>query len=87
MQVKRLIPEYELTRYFLQVAKDRTSDTIQEFHKFITKQRVAYKLADTHQREESSRTLLTNTVTDAPVSNSESLDEDQFESHAAYTPS
>jgi hypothetical protein len=85
-QVKRLIPEFELSRYFLQVAKDRSSDTLLEFHKFISEQRVAYKLADTHQKEESSRTLLTSMVTDAPVSNSESLEEDQYESHSAYTP-
>ena len=82
-QVKRLIPEYELARYFLQVAKEGASDTLQEFKKFISEQRVAYKLADTHQKEESSRALFTN---ETPTPNSEEIEQDQYESHAAYAP-
>ena len=85
-QVKRLIPEFELSRYFLQVARDRTTDTLQEFHKFISEQRVAYKLADTHQKEDNARTLMTRTDLEAPVSYNDNVEEDQYESHAAYTP-
>jgi hypothetical protein len=85
-QVKRLIPEQDLASYFLQVAKDRTTDTLQEFHKFISEQRVAFKLADTHQKEDSHRSHVTWTETDAPVSDKENPEEDQYESHAGFTP-
>jgi hypothetical protein len=85
-QVKRLIPESELKSYFLQVAKDRATDTLQEFHKFVTEQRVAYKLADTHQKEETTRSYVTRTETDEPTPDRENLEEDQYESHAAFTP-
>ena len=45
---KKLIPEYELQTYFLECAKARRSDTLQQFYEFLDAKRVACKLASIH---------------------------------------
>jgi hypothetical protein len=57
--VKKLIPEYELPNYFLEIARQRKADTLQEFYSFLESKRVALKLASIYLMKEESRTFYT----------------------------
>jgi hypothetical protein len=53
--VKKLIPDHELPVYFLEIARQRKADTLQEFYEFIESKRVALKLASIHLENETSK--------------------------------
>ena len=91
-QVKKLIPEHELQRYFLKLGELGKLDTISNFNEFVRQQRNAYTLADIHLHDESSRSLFTRTHDDSKPSALTDPDPDQdedcyqYSSHPAIEP-
>ena len=45
-QIKKIIPQHELTQYYLELAKEDRRDTFQALKKFVNIQRTAYKHLD-----------------------------------------
>ena len=55
-QIKKIIPQHELTLYYLELAREDRKDTFQALKKFVNMQRTAYKHLDINSVS-TSRTL------------------------------
>ena len=83
-QIKDIIPHYELTQYFLELARENVEDTFQSLKKFVSVRRMAHKHADINSSATAARAL--HTIDEPSPSAPPEEDQAEYESHAAYVP-